>query len=296
MRRIIGVLFLGCVSVFGLASLSGGTAGTAVNLPAVLENLLTIPTETSDSEWLAGSEADGADDLNLLPGGEDNDLFEVGMLVVLVLWLLGAAKSMRAGAAVLCALACVILAALFVRLSFGGSVAGTAIGGPEPGASLFHGIVIGLLAFVVLVTGATMFVPVAIDSPDSVPLLAMMSAAVRDRLERVRATAENTGNGPAIDNDVYRSWVAFVDRVGVDEATSPAEAAREAKKAGLPPDAVEAIRETFEEVRYGTAETTESRSERMRAALDQLEPNPEFAENDGGATVSGSIDGTGGDG
>ncbi|WP_424001795.1 DUF4129 domain-containing protein [Haloarcula salina] len=77
-------------------------------------------------------------------------------------------------------------------------------------------------------------------------------------------------------NDVYRAWATLESQVTPDGASTPRDVAADAATAGADPDAVDALRDLFERVRYGT-ETPDSETEaRAREALDRA------TESDGG--------------
>jgi len=268
MRREFGAVLLGVAGAVALAGLAGGVGGTEVELPQVLSDLLTIPTETASPESIAGNGGGGETGPTLSVEEGANDLFLLGMLGVFGLWLLGAAWTMRAGPAVLAVLAFVAVAVLVTNMAFGGAVTDTPVTVDDPGFTLVYGIVAGVFLLVVLVAGATMLVPPSEwPGTDRAGLLSRLVAAVAG------GGPTGTGTGtrrqdPA--NEVYQAWLAFVDLLDVDSTASPGEAAQAAKRAGLPPDAVETIRRTFEDVRYGDAPVTDRRAERVRAALDRL--------------------------
>ncbi|MFC7195606.1 DUF4129 domain-containing protein [Halosimplex aquaticum] len=74
------------------------------------------------------------------------------------------------------------------------------------------------------------------------------------------------------DNAVVRAWRRLTDRAeGVDDATTPGEAASAAVDRGFPADAVEGITGQFESVRYGhefPGTEQERRAERLADRLD----------------------------
>ena len=72
-------------------------------------------------------------------------------------------------------------------------------------------------------------------------------------------------------NDVFAAWDALVRRLDLDpETRTTGECARAAREAGMDPEAVATLRQTFEEVRYGGLPVTEERSRHVRAARDSL--------------------------
>lgn len=74
-------------------------------------------------------------------------------------------------------------------------------------------------------------------------------------------------------NDVYRAWLDLVRRVASDPSRSrtPSEWAERAVDAGLDPDAVSTVTDTFRAVRYGGAAVTEDEKRRVRDALARLD-------------------------
>jgi hypothetical protein len=73
-----------------------------------------------------------------------------------------------------------------------------------------------------------------------------------------------------LSNDVYRAWADLTERLGpADGATTPQEYARRVAGASEDPEALDRLRETFEQVRYGGAEPTSDLEQRAREALDR---------------------------
>jgi transglutaminase-like putative cysteine protease len=73
----------------------------------------------------------------------------------------------------------------------------------------------------------------------------------------------------ADENAVYRAWARFAGRLDMTDRP-PGEVAAEATRRGLPADAVERLRETFEAVRYGDRDPAGS-EETAREALRDIE-------------------------
>lgn len=74
-------------------------------------------------------------------------------------------------------------------------------------------------------------------------------------------------------NPVYRAWRRLATSVEErpDRTATPGELARRAVEEGLDRDAVDTLRETFEEVRYGGRPPTGERAERARRALERID-------------------------
>jgi hypothetical protein len=74
------------------------------------------------------------------------------------------------------------------------------------------------------------------------------------------------------DNEVYRAWLEMIDRLDLErtDATTPQEYADRARRAGVDAEAVTALTEAFERVRYGRADPEEL-ADRARQALDRIE-------------------------
>lgn len=68
-------------------------------------------------------------------------------------------------------------------------------------------------------------------------------------------------------NDVYRAWASLEERVTPDGASTPRDVAADAATAGADPDAVGALRDLFERVRYGAATPDAEMEGRAREAL-----------------------------
>lgn len=122
----------------------------------------------------------------------------------------------------------------------------------------------------------------------SIPLLVVLAAAAvlfreRDRvLARLRALfggdppAEGDGAAalgePSPSNEVSSAWFEMVAALGLDRdpARTPRECARRAVDAGLDREAVGALTETFEAVRYGDESPSSERTRRAREAIRRL--------------------------
>lgn len=122
----------------------------------------------------------------------------------------------------------------------------------------------------------------------SIPLLVALAAAVllvreRDRvLARLRALLggdpSDGGDGeaalgePSPANEVASAWFEMVAGLGLDRdpARTPRECARRAVDAGLDREAVGALTETFEAVRYGDESPSSERTRRAREAISRL--------------------------
>lgn len=266
MRHQALALAVGTLCVLALAGMSGGMVDTAgspeVDIPQVIDDLLTVPDQTSGAEESSVTTTEIEGWLAWAP------------IVILLLWVVGAVYFMNAAAAVLSALFGTFLIALYWLISFEGNVTGTTFEANISDPSNLTTTLIGVLLFVVLMTGATMLRPPAgFRSTDWQPIAAV-SAVVQDVVSLVGRGGNNVSPSSSdSDNEVYQAWQIFITRVDETEDTSPGEAARVAREAGLPPDAIEAIRETFEEVRYGNLSVTESRVDRVQQAIERLDQN-----------------------
>jgi len=110
-------------------------------------------------------------------------------------------------------------------------------------------------------------------------LLAVVTIAYRYR-DRLRRALGRGADGqaaerlaPAPQNDVERAWVELVERAGVDRprTRTPRDCARRAVERGFDPGHVEALRRTFEDVRYGTTQPTDEQARRARETLAALD-------------------------
>jgi len=268
MRREAVVLVVGVTCLLALAGLAGGmvdSAGSpAVELPQVVEDVMTIPDRTANAE-----------DLESI-GGERRDPGWLAWAppVLFGAWILGATRYMSAAAAVFSLIAGGLLVVMYHMVTFGGPGVGRtfAVAAEEP--ALLDRIVGILLLLVVLVTGVLVLEPRRIFRGTDVPAVGRLQSRLDALLGRFESEAETeAGADWTPDNEVYRAWQEFVDRVGETEDTSPGEAARVARDAGLPPEAVDTVRETFEEVRYGHASVTASRIQRVERAIARLDAN-----------------------
>lgn len=77
-------------------------------------------------------------------------------------------------------------------------------------------------------------------------------------------------------NPIHRTWLRMLDRANISNpgSRSPRDAARVAVENGLDRRPVEAITREFEAVRYGPAEPTSDRIDRVESAFDRLADHP----------------------
>lgn len=91
---------------------------------------------------------------------------------------------------------------------------------------------------------------------------------------RRSVTRSSSSRWNAVDPEhiVDRAWLRLVRELDLDAAPylTPTECARTAKAAGMPAAAVDAVRETFEEVRYGGKPVTDERRQRVQDSLRAL--------------------------
>lgn len=287
MRRQVIAFVVGGICVLTLAGITGTmvdtTGSPAVELPQTIEVLLTLPDKTADAEGIASVTSSRA-----TPSARTgvDGLLRWAPPVVLGLWVLGAVRTMDAGAAVLTLFTGACGIALYLIFSIERTASRTTIDISSADPSLLVVIVGAVLLCVVLITGATMLVPpTEYQSTDWKPL-AFLFAAVRDVAGLTESGGDQREAGPGLDNEVYRAWWEFINHVDKSEDTSPGEAARVARASGLPPEAVEAIRETFEEVRYGDKPVTESRVERVQQAIERIDSSGAEARTAAGDALS----------
>lgn len=270
MRREFAAVAVGGVCLLALAVLVGGmesATSSAVEVPQFVQDLLTIPETTADEEGMAEFTDSERGTVGSAPGSVGPLVW--GSVVVFGLWLLGAARRMTAGAAALALLAAGVVVAFALSISSGGTVPGTSRTLDVATPAVLPGVVASVLLAVVLVVGATMLVPSFEASSRGPDVMGFLRDAKRDVGGREATDGEDRGSD--LDNEVYRAYKEFVDRLEEDAYASPGEVARTARNAGIPAEEVAAIRRTFEEVRYGEAPVTESRTERARSALDRID-------------------------
>lgn len=105
-------------------------------------------------------------------------------------------------------------------------------------------------------------------------LMALVGVLVGLVPTRRSVTRSSSSRRNAVDPEhvVDRAWFHIISELDQDAAPylTPAECARTAKAAGMPAAAVDAVRETFEEVRYGGKPVTDERRERVSESLRAL--------------------------
>lgn len=103
--------------------------------------------------------------------------------------------------------------------------------------------------------------------------------------ESAGSTDDSTGVGRAagraadqledrdLENPIYRAWVEMTRGLGVTDPQSmtPADFAEAGVRAGLDPTDVHTLTDLFRDVRYGSAEVTDSRIERATTTLRRIE-------------------------
>ena len=84
---------------------------------------------------------------------------------------------------------------------------------------------------------------------------------------------EDPGYALEATNPVHEAWLQLLDRAGIADphARSPRESARQAIENGLPREPVERITREFEAVRYGAAEPTPDRVDRVESELERID-------------------------
>ncbi|OIB59282.1 DUF4129 domain-containing protein [Natrialba sp. SSL1] len=108
--------------------------------------------------------------------------------------------------------------------------------------------------------------PVAEDSQQqTADALAVGSAAGR--------AADRIGDTDDVDNEIYRAWREMTQPLDVDrpESSTPGEFATAATDAGLNRQHVDELTRLFEDVRYGTTETTPELESRAVSILREIE-------------------------
>lgn len=107
---------------------------------------------------------------------------------------------------------------------------------------------------------------------------------IRDRLAGLWPDAERAGESLWVRDDaqtyaddatnpIHHAWLQLIEHAGIDDphAHSPRESARRAVANGLPRAPVEQITHEFEAVRYGPAEPTPDRIDRVESELGRIE-------------------------
>lgn len=86
-------------------------------------------------------------------------------------------------------------------------------------------------------------------------------------------------------NPIHHAWLQLLEHAGIDDphAHSPRESARRAVESGLPREPVEQITREFEAVRYGPAEPTPDRIDRVESELGRIE-RPDHGDRGGDST------------
>jgi len=106
---------------------------------------------------------------------------------------------------------------------------------------------------------------VDVEGYEDVEALGAVAGRAADRIERAAA----------VDNEVYRAWVAMTERLDVEhpESSTPGEFAAAAVAAGVDPETVAELTALFERVRYGDEAPTAEAESRAVEALRDIEAN-----------------------
>ncbi|WEL22639.1 DUF4129 domain-containing protein [Halorhabdus sp. BNX81] len=168
-----------------------------------------------------------------------------------------------------------------------GEGSGTPLALPAGGATtiIIVGGVVAVLAFLAWRSDALRSVLSAEAGSETGAVdaeLSSLATVAGDTADRIEA-AETPR---AADNAIYRAWGTMVTLLGVGDPqeSTPRQFETAAIEAGMDPDDVGVLTETFEEVRYGDAPLTDERRERAVAALERIEAThgPEQAAAEGG--------------
>lgn len=91
--------------------------------------------------------------------------------------------------------------------------------------------------------------------------------------DTARRLAERDSGDAALENEIYRAWVAMTEHLEVTDpdTTTPGEFAAAAVAIGLHAEDVQALTELFEAVRYGDRPVTTAREQAAIEFLDRLE-------------------------
>jgi hypothetical protein len=298
MRRELAALGVGLVCLATLVVVTGGTAAPtgpgAVEVPDDVRDVVTAPTGGSGGSTGADGGAAGTESFfaALAASGPVESPLVWGPVVVFGLWLVGAARTMNAAAGLATVLAGAVVGALFLV-----TTRGSVSGGGSTAVATGDLTVVDLLLLAVFAVFFFAFHLALFAPADGRAYtagwrpLARLRRVLRETLSAVAALGSDGPDRAALENEVYDAWRAFLDRIDADEGTAPGEAARRARAAGHPPEAVETLRTTFEAVRYGEATATPERVEGVREALAAI-PEPED-ESDGAAPDEAGGDGLG---
>lgn len=274
MRRELAALGVGLVCLATLAVVTGGVAAPAgpgaIEVPDDVRDTVTAPTggtgdAASTGDGTAGEESFFA---ALAASGPVESPFVWGPVVVFGLWLLGAARTMNAAAGLATVVAGAVVAALFFVTTRGTVSGGGSTAVPTGDLTVVDLLLLAAFGVFFFAFHLALFAPE--DGRAYTANLQPVARLRRVLRETLAAAAALGGGGPdraALENEVFDAWRAFLDRIDVDEGTAPGEAARRAREAGHPPEAVETLRATFEAVRYGEAAPTPERVEAVHEAL-----------------------------
>lgn len=277
MRRQLAAVGVGLLCLGTLVVVTGGVAEPtgpgAVTVPDEVVDMVTAPSMGADGSAGDGAASDGATSgesffAALAAGGPVENPLVWAPAVVFGLWLLGAARTMNAAAALATLLAGAVVAVLFfVTTRDGVSGGGSTVVGTDA-LSLIDLLLLGAFAVFFFVFHLALFAPAdgRAYTAGWRPV-ARLRRILRETLSALAVLGRDGADRAALENEVYDAWRAFLDRVDVDEGAAPGEAARRAREAGYPPEAVETLHATFEAVRYGGATPTPERVEAVREAL-----------------------------
>lgn len=277
MRRQLAALGVGLLCLGTLVVVAGGVAAPAgpgtVEVPDDVRDVVTAPTGGpggSTGDGTAGEGSAGTESFfaALAASGPVESPLVWGPVVVFGLWLLGAARTMNAAAGLATLLAGAVVGALLLLTARGDVSGGGSTAVPTGDLTVVDLLLLAAFAVFFFAFHLALFAPedgrayTAGWRP-----VARLRRVLRETLSAVAALGSDGPDHAALENEVYDAWRSFLGRIDADEGTAPGEAARRARAAGHPTEAVETLRATFEAVRYGEATATPGRVEAVREAL-----------------------------
>lgn len=268
--RPIVVTIVGLVGLLAFASIAGTVAdpqanGVSYEVPEITQDVVSASTASPESPAaLGGSSFLDGESLGFWLG-------PVGMIVILVLWAIGALLIMERPVALVTIVGAVLFAIGYLVTIGPGldpSTANTVQSQSEIG--LLERLLWLLVGLVTVGSSAALLVP---DDAETVQRLGWGLRDLPLGLFELVPEGDEADDTPVVApaNEVYRAWRDLDEQVEARGSRTPQEVERAAIERDLDPAAVHQLRRLFEDVRYGGTEPTDERETTARELRERLQ-------------------------
>ena len=268
--RPIVVTIVGLVGLLAFASIAGTVAdpqanGVSYEVPEITQDVVSASTVSPESPATTGRTGfiDG-ESLGFWLG-------PIGMIVILVLWAIGALLIMERPVALVTIVGAVLFAIGYLVTIGPGldpSTANTVQSQSEMG--LLERLLWLLVGLVTVGSSAALLVP---DDTETVQKLRLGLRDLPLGLLELVPEGEEGAETPVVtpSNEVYAAWRDLDRQVETSGSQTPQEVERAAIERDLDPAAVHELRRLFEDVRYGGTDPTDERESAARELRERLQ-------------------------